>query len=303
MGLLQESLNLIDASIAAHITNSFVALSAAIMPSIRNFLILSFILFGIAIWRGVIEYPLKEFLKKIIVLSIIFAFIQNWAIYNGYLVDVLLNSPDAIAGILVGAPAGITALLDGGFDQGFAAADAAYEKGNTFSGPILWLFIVLFNILLMVTVVVLVGGARIALAVLLVLGPLFFVFLFFTPTKKMFESWLQQILNYGFVIILTFTVLTLTGVLFGNAVAKLETTPSLSETSGMVTFVFVCLLIFALLKQVPTIASSLAGGMQMHTLGASRAVRQQAGSAFRSLGNVNIRRPNIPWKKNNTVTL
>jgi len=281
MGLMQESITLIDTAVATHINNSFMALSSAIMPSIKLFLALSFVLIGIAIWRGVIEYPAKEFLKKVIVISIIFAFIQNWAIYSNYLSDALLKSPDAIAGIISGSSGGITSNLDAGFDQGFKAASAAYKKGNYISGPVLWLFIVLFNLLLMVMVVVLIGGAKIALSVLLGLGPLFFVFLFFTATKKMFQSWLQQILNYGFVIILTFTVLVLTNSLFSAAVAKLKVTPSLSETSSMISFVFTCLLIFALLKQVPGIASSLAGGLQMVSLGVSQGVRQSFANVYR----------------------
>ena len=51
--------------------------------------------------------------------------------------------------------------------------------------------------------------SRIALSVLLAIGPLFIGLLFFESTKRFFEAWLAQLANYAFVSILTVLVAAL----------------------------------------------------------------------------------------------
>ena len=51
--------------------------------------------------------------------------------------------------------------------------------------------------------------SKIALCILLALGPLFIAFLFFETTKRFFEAWIAQMANYAFVTILTVLVAAL----------------------------------------------------------------------------------------------
>ena len=51
--------------------------------------------------------------------------------------------------------------------------------------------------------------SRIALSVLLALGPLFIALLFFETTKRFFESWIAQLANYALITILTVLVAAL----------------------------------------------------------------------------------------------
>src|SRR6202007_1583674 len=51
--------------------------------------------------------------------------------------------------------------------------------------------------------------SRIALSVLLALGPLFIALLLFNSTKRFFETWLAQLSNYAFITIITVLVAAL----------------------------------------------------------------------------------------------
>src|SRR6202044_3127739 len=51
--------------------------------------------------------------------------------------------------------------------------------------------------------------SRIALSVLLGVGPLFIALLLFETTKRFFESWIAQLANYAFITILTVMVAAL----------------------------------------------------------------------------------------------
>src|SRR5205085_7730636 len=51
--------------------------------------------------------------------------------------------------------------------------------------------------------------SKIALSVLLALGPLYIALLFFETTKRFFEAWVAQLANYAFVALLTVLVAAL----------------------------------------------------------------------------------------------
>jgi len=51
--------------------------------------------------------------------------------------------------------------------------------------------------------------SKIALSILLALGPLFIALLFFETTKRFFEAWVAQLANYAFVALLTVLVAAL----------------------------------------------------------------------------------------------
>lgn len=62
--------------------------------------------------------------------------------------------------------------------------------------------------------------SRIALSVLLALGPLFLALLMFETTKRFFESWIAQMANYAFITILTVMVAALMLTLVSTAAAQ-----------------------------------------------------------------------------------
>src|SRR6202034_498524 len=59
--------------------------------------------------------------------------------------------------------------------------------------------------------------SRIALSVLLALGPLFIALLLFETTKRFFETWIAQLANYVFITILTVLIAALMLTLISTA--------------------------------------------------------------------------------------
>lgn len=121
-----------------------------------------------------------------------------------------MGAPDQIAGVLMGASGSATQLFADGIDMVFAAiadaanagketaqaaaqgaegAKAAVASGSFTPGNLMWLGALL---LLLGTVGVLVT-ARIALAVLLALGPVFLVFALFPGTRGLCAGWLREL--------------------------------------------------------------------------------------------------------------
>jgi type IV secretion system protein VirB6 len=109
-----------------------------------------------------------------------------------------------------------------------------------------------------------------ALAILLGVGPIFVLLLIFEGTKRFFEAWLGQALNYVFLVILTAGAIKLImtiivqylNVAAGGAVAA----PTIEQA---VPAIVLCLIAALVMMQLPSIASALGGGVAISTLGAA----------------------------------
>jgi type IV secretion system protein VirB6 len=116
--------------------------------------------------------------------------------------------------------------------------------------------------------------AKIALAIFLGVGPIFVLLTQFEATKRFFDSWLGQVLNYVFVVMLTACAVKLIMTIIqtymmSSAVTNGLTDPSIAAAIPAILYSIIGVLV---LLQVPSMASSLGGGAAISTLGAVGAV-------------------------------
>ncbi len=309
MNPLGYILGLVDAATATYILNVFSHIATAVNPVFRNLMILFFILYGLGIWRGVIKADVTEFFWNIIRASIIYAFVFSWTIYSPIIVDFLTNGPDALAGVITGAPTGtITDVVGNAYVKTIAAAELAYSKDGWVMPAVLGTVIMISGTILVVFATALLSIAKIALAILLGLGGLAFLMLLFKGTQKMFEAWMQQCINFFLYIVLTISVLVLTGDIYRRAVEDIPSSPELIDMGSIVPLLLVGFTMTLILKQVPALASAIAGGIQISTLGAEGAPARMLSNIYnrhhmRRLmgGRSGGRRFKNPFKSTNTV--
>ena len=122
--------------------------------------------------------------------------------YNGVIVDTFFEAPVQLAAGIAGA-ADPVATLDALWERGGTVAGFLWEKGGVFNGDVGFYIAAVIVYLLMGAVCVytlfLMSLARVALAVLLAIGPLFIVLLLFDGTRRFFEAWVAQLANYALV--------------------------------------------------------------------------------------------------------
>jgi type IV secretion system protein VirB6 len=109
--------------------------------------------------------------------------------------------------------------------------------------------------------------SKIALSVLLALGPFFIALLFFETTKRFFESWIAQLANYAFITILTVMVSAL---MLGIVSSVAQQAADLGGGISIADAVRVCMaagLTFLIMRQVMPMASGLASGLALSTFG------------------------------------
>ncbi len=175
----------------------------ALVPALTILLTLYIAFFAISLLTGRSRIGVSALTPRMLTLGLVLTFATSWVAYQGVVWNLAVGAPDQIAGVLMGAQGSATQLFADRIDLIFAAiAEAAEATGSRQAGAaqgaasgsftpvnIMWLGALL---LLLGTVGVLVT-ARIALAVLLALGPIFVVLALFSGTRGLTAGWLRGV--------------------------------------------------------------------------------------------------------------
>jgi type IV secretion system protein VirB6 len=130
------------------------------------------------------------------------------------------------------------------------------------------------------------------LAILLGVGPIFILMTLFEPTKRFFDAWLGQALNYVFVVMLTAAAVKLVitivdSYLGGAAHIAAMTSPKVNQAIPAIVFSMIGVLV---MMQLPSVASALGGGVAIGTLGAVSWAYGKTKGTFNALRPTNLKR-------------
>ncbi len=220
--------------------------------------------FAVGLLTGRTRLSLASLSPRLMTLMLVLTFATSWLAYQSVVWNLATGAPDQIAGVLTGARGSATMQFAGRLDQLFAAiaevaataqSDASVATAKSIATPadMLWLGALL---LLIGTVGVLLV-ARIALAALLALGPVFIVLSLFDATRGLFHGWLRGVAMLALVPL--FTVL-----IGGGAMAMLSPVVSglgageLTMRSSVTVFlaaIVYCGLMLMVFRTVATIAA------------------------------------------------
>ncbi|MBT2135088.1 type IV secretion system protein [Croceibacterium sp. LX-88] len=173
----------------------------ALLPVLTILLTLFVAFFAFALITGRSNLGIASLTPRMMTLGLVLTFATSWIAYQGVVWNLAVGAPDQIASLLMGTRGSATQLFAGRIDVVFSAlmeADNARNAGgagaaavSTFSPPgLMWLGATL---LLLGTVGIL-ATTRIALAVLLALGPVFVVLALFPATRGLFTGWLKGVI-------------------------------------------------------------------------------------------------------------
>lgn len=269
-----------DASIEAFIRNAFYNLVSANIDTFTTMLVLFVMFIGI---RGVYQgFSMEDLYKPILKMIIIYALATNWYYFHKYIYEFFTVMPTYIIASMDGGTAADG--LNMVFSRGFKAGNDILAKGGLYSIPSLFWGMVLhiINFGTMIAALGMILLAKFICAIYLFLGPLFIMFALFDTTRSFVENWLQQLVTAALVPVLTCGVLLLTLTISDVILANLEA--SLAATQGILTHVaefvgFQALSIY-LLRQVPSKAAGLAGGLALSGFNAAvQSVKEFSGNS------------------------
>jgi len=179
---------------AAAAFNRLFGTEGSLVPALTILLTLYVALFAFALITGRSRVGVSSLTPRIVTLGLVLTFATSWIAYQSVVWNLATGAPNEIAGILTGTPGNATMVFAQKIDVVFQALIQASQGQNNpetaFSPPgLLWLGGTLF----LLATVGLLATTRIALAILLAIGPVFVVFALFPGTRGLFVGWLKGV--------------------------------------------------------------------------------------------------------------
>lgn len=270
--------------LADYVSLRTAATAAAIEPAAVSLAAIYVMVWGYLHWKGAIEEPILAGALRIVRLVVIFGVGLRLWLYHDAVVDLFYDAPvDLAASIVGGAPPVVT--IDAIWAQGGQVAAMLWDRGGVLNGDFGFYVAATFVYLLMGAVCIytmfLFALARIAVAVLLALGPVFIVLTLFDTTRRFFEAWVAMLVNYGLVTVLAALVAAL---LLQVVAAYAEQTAALGSaivTVDALNMLLVAALVLLILRQVPMIAARLSGGVALASFQVISQAARRGGQSLR----------------------
>lgn len=267
----------LDANLNAYVGETSSTIMSAISPVATTLACIYICLWGWSMMRGMISEPMTDAVTRIVRLSLIVTISTVGSYYSNFLADWLWSTPDAVGSLMAsGDSTSNLAFLDSFWEKTYdlGAAYMAKAKANsTFGVPDLTLTLAgtgiwAAGVVCTAYAAFLLVLSKMALAILLGIGPIFVLLLIFESTKRFFDAWAGQTLNYIFLTLLVAAAVRLILTLI-NAYITAQGEPADPSVSEAVPAIALCLIGFLVLIQLPSIASALGGGVAVSTLGAA----------------------------------
>jgi len=265
--------------------------AGVLLPALTIMLTLYIAFFAISLLTGRGRIGVSALTPRMLTLGLVLTFVTSSVAYQSVVWNLAVGAPDQIAGVLMGAKGQATQLFANRIDKVFAAITevassvnsnpqgAAQQAGTFTPANLMWLAALM---LLLSTVGVLVT-ARIALAVLLAVGPIFVVLALFSGTRGLFVGWLRGV-------VLT-AVTPLFAVLAGGfmlelavpVIGELRNPEGLDPRAVMALFLIAAVHV-ALMTMVLQVVGTIVAGWKVFGLAANDAPDRRARSGEPTVG-------------------
>jgi type IV secretion system protein VirB6 len=269
MGFFAEFNTWLNGLLATYIGTNTARVANALEPAVVTLGVLYIMVWGYLQLAGKVEEPLVQGLKRIVMLAIILGVALRLWLYHEVIVDTFFTAPSALAARVIGAYDSVS-IVDQIIFSGDDAAALLIQKGGILNG--ISFYIAGFAVYLIVGLtavytIFLLALSRIALSILLALGPLFFALLLFDSTKRFFEAWIAQLANYAFITILTVLVAALMMTLISTAAQQAASAGGGIQIAHAVRVCMAAGLTFLVMRQVMPMAAGLASGLALSSFG------------------------------------
>lgn len=233
---------------------------AEVAGPLRIALVLYVLLYGFAILRGAIAEPMMDFAIRSVKLALV-TMLATTAAYGSWIAQPLFQGlPNALARATGGDAVGDAGVA---FDQFFNRAAYLGEKIAEQATLTDWVPLLLSGTVWVCGALAaalgfgIVALSKVALALLIALGPIFVACALFEASRRYFFGWLSQAVNY---LILFALILSIFQMVLAIVAEQWSVIEGDDPMAGGLMFIALCLLGAIFFLQTPAIAAGIAGG-------------------------------------------
>lgn len=248
----------------------------SMVPVLTILLTLYVAFFAISLLLGRSNLGVRALVPRMITLGLVLTFATSWLAFQSVFLNLAIGGPDWLATVATGAEGSATTVFADKLDVVFAAIQQASQgqEGDVsaFSpAGIMWLGAML---LLLGTVGVLVT-ARIALAVLVALGPVFVVMALFDGTRGLFTGWLKGVVMLGLTPVFAVIGGSVMLEIAVPVLSALSSSPGQINAQPAMAFFLIGAVHCALMVMVIKVAATMVGGWTVFGLARPKGVREE----------------------------
>lgn len=275
MGLYTEIMTAIDTSCQTFIQSNVTAIATGIQDPAFTLLGVYVLFWGFSHMMNLIQEPITDSLKRLIKLIFILGIAFQLTAYNSYVVDTITKGPEQLASLFTGTNSGtaMVSTIDSIFEDTWDVGNKFWNGAGVLDGNFGFYFvaIIIYAVACALSAysAFLIILSKIAISVLVALGPLFIISTIFDSTKRFFENWVGMLCNYALILVLVIGVNKFILDIFNTYLAQAVADNELSVATAApitVTAIISCFV----LAQILSIASGLGGGIALATMGAGR---------------------------------
>jgi type IV secretion system protein VirB6 len=250
----------IDGKLDAFLSAGASRMISEVAGPLRLAVLLYVLLYGFAILRGAISEPVMDFAIRSVKLALI-VMLASTAAYGSWVTQPLFHAlPDTLARAISGSPGGDAGAA---FDEFFGRAAYLGQKTAKQTSPMNWIPLLVSGAVFIIGALAAALGfgivvlSKVALALLVALGPAFLACGLFEATRRYFFGWLGQAVNYLVLYALILAIFQLVLTLVGDQWGRID---GQDPVVGSLIFIALCLLGAIFFLQTPAIAAGIAGG-------------------------------------------
>jgi type IV secretion system protein VirB6 len=276
--IAQNLFSAIDHNFSSFFLTSSARVASAVRPVFNTLVTVYVLLWGFAMWRGLIREPVSDGAMRVLRIVLIGTFALNAGVYGSRVAEFFFRMPDQLASVLIPSASSswTGAALDASIDRGIEIMNRYVSAIGVTTGFAKSLILFGQAALTAVVLSVVIGYsfalvllAKVILSLVLAVGPLMIAMLMFKPTQGFFVSWMRAATTAVMKYVFTAATIALVLSFFDDA-ARATIAGIGADTPGLIDLsrvLIVGLGVYVVLMQVPAIAAALGGGVQVGTMG------------------------------------
>lgn len=258
----------------------YAALVQTIKPELTLVAIIYISLIGWGTSLGWTKFSVGQVTIHALKLASVLALASNWDVFSLYIYNVMTNGPNELSNILLNvsgnSSTGVNDAFQTVFNDGLEVASSLKNAGGitgylsalcVFALDFFVSIIALFEMLL----------AKLGLAIMLVLAPVFTCLLLWHTTKSIFDSWFRITLGFALIPLFLSTVLIfITQILqMGAATINKAIASDTANIQAITSYILAAGTSIPLLLRINTIATGVASGISLSSVSFVAATTQK----------------------------
>lgn len=218
-----------------------------------------------------------DMVKRIAAWGVIISFSMNVGFYMGTVVPIINGIPIELSNVLTNeSSSGNVNNVDSIISYYITVIQEMWAKASGIQASIAAAFNIVLLIALGIPVVVMMAAylllAKLFLAILVAIGPLFLCMALFPVTRQYATLWIGQVVNF----MLLGVLMNVTAVVMINILLGLQVDPLTASLVDILAYGVIALLFFIVILRIPDLSSALSGGVAANGFGSAVQSANQA---------------------------